>query len=72
MNVVLVLSSFGGIAAFLSAVVIVVRAIFKQVGATEDNTKALHELSDKFEKQSQIVNGHENRIGRLEERTRGL
>jgi hypothetical protein len=39
-----ILGSLGGIAAFFGAFGVVVRAIFRQVSATEDNTAALNRL----------------------------
>jgi hypothetical protein len=44
MSAVAILGSLGGIIAFIGAVVLVIRAIFKQIGAVEDNTRTLKEI----------------------------
>jgi hypothetical protein len=44
MDAALILSSLGGIVAFVTGVALVIRAILKNVNATRDNTKALEEL----------------------------
>jgi hypothetical protein len=41
-----VLSSIGGATAFIAAVWTVIRTVTGQVSATEDNTRAVRELSD--------------------------
>jgi hypothetical protein len=41
---VLILTSLGSIVAFITGVTLVIRAIFKNVTATRDNTNALHEV----------------------------
>lgn len=50
MTILYVLSSIGGATAFFAAVFTVVRAIAHQVSSTEDNTDALHQLTDKVTK----------------------
>lgn len=70
MNILLVLGSSGGIVAFLSAVVIIGRGIFRQVAATEDNTKALQGLTDEVHDLKTMTGSHETRITVLEDRDR--
>lgn len=74
MSVVLtILGALGGVVVFGGAVWTVIRAIFKQVGATEDNTKALHDLQRTVESlngrlndQDGRLHDHGERIARLE------
>lgn len=61
-----VLGSLGGLTAFGTAIWIVVRAIFRQVGATEDNTRALDELRSSVLKLDVQVDEHAQRLARLE------
>jgi hypothetical protein len=68
MNAVLVLAALGGGVSFLSAIVIIARAIFKQVNATEDNTEATKALSERMNKFVDQLNSHETRIKILEDR----
>jgi hypothetical protein len=70
MNAVLILSALGGGVSFLGAIVIIARAIFKQVSATEENTTATKELSDKMSRVMSQLNGHETRIRILEDRSK--
>jgi hypothetical protein len=69
-NAVLILAALGGGVSFLSAIVIIARAIFKQVNATEDNTEATKALSKQMETVVHQMNGHETRISMLEDRER--
>lgn len=71
-----ILSSLGGVAVFAGAVWAIVRAIARQVRATEDNTSALKTLAETQQKQTEkldgvviVVNQHGERIARLEGRT---
>lgn len=61
-----ILGSLGGIVAFVGAVWVIVRAILRNVSATEDNTKATSELSHEMRELRTIVNGHGERIAALE------
>lgn len=61
-----ILGSLGGITAFVTAVVFMVRSIVRQVGATEDNTAALKDLKDSVRELKAELSGHETRISRLE------
>lgn len=53
--------ALGGLAVFITAVVALARGIFRQVSATEDNTRAVNRLTSKLD-------DHETRISRLEGR----
>lgn len=61
-----ILGSLGGVAAFLGAMFVVVKAIFKQVRTTEDNTQALIGLRETIGKLDVLVDDHAQRIARLE------
>lgn len=63
-----VLGALGGGTAFLVAITVVVKAIFRQVKATEDNTQALNDLKDTVIKLDTVVDDHTVRIVRIEER----
>lgn len=63
-----ILGSVGGIVAFLTAIVIIGRGIFKQVDATEDNTRALKEMTAKVDQLFDKYNDHETRLRVLEDR----
>jgi hypothetical protein len=67
MNAVLaVLGALGGAAVFVTAVVAVIRAIFKQISATEANTVALQQMSGQMGNANGRLDNHETRISRLE------
>lgn len=66
--VVAILGSLSGIIVFLSAVVVVMRGIFKIVNATDENTQAVKDLGEDLRKMSDRINGHEIRIAVLEAR----
>ena len=68
MNVFVVLGSLGGLVAALGAIIILGRGIFRQVNATEDNTKALQDLTGKVDALFQSYSNHETRISVLEDR----
>ena len=70
MNIVVILSSSGGILAFISAIIFLGRGIFKQVNATEDNTEAVKQLTTEVTALKNGFNGHEVRITVLEDRDR--
>lgn len=55
----IVLTSLGGLVAFLSAALMIIRAVFRNVDATKDNTKAITGLTDK-------MTGVDKRVGQLE------
>jgi hypothetical protein len=65
-TVLAVLGSLGGLAAFGVAMWTIVRAIFKQVGATEDNTKALGDMRGALERLDNTVRSQGERISALE------
>lgn len=64
----LVLSSLGGIVTFVASIVLIIRVIFKQVHATEENTKASQRNTEVIEDLLQKFNNHEVRITVLETR----
>jgi hypothetical protein len=61
-----VLGSLGGVVAFSGAVWVIVRAIARNVQATEENTKATQGLSAEMREMRTVVNGHGERIASLE------
>lgn len=67
-NVLVTIGGVGGLVVLLTAIVVVGRGVFKQVSATEDNTKAVEDLTRKVDKLSGLYNGHETRIVVLEDR----
>jgi hypothetical protein len=64
--VLTILASLGGIVAFLAAVTTVIRAIFRQVRATEDLTKAVTELRIALNRQDDRIAALGERVARLE------
>jgi hypothetical protein len=67
MNTVLaVLAALGGGVVFIGAVVAVIRAIFKQISATNANTAATQELSKQLGSVNGRLDNHETRISHLE------
>lgn len=72
MDTTIILSSLGGIVAFLCAVTVIARGIFRQVTATEANTKALNELSNKFDLMDVRMNSHDTAIAILNDRIKRL
>jgi hypothetical protein len=65
-----VTSALGGVIVFLSALVVTIRSIFKQIGTVEKNTAAVRELSSKIERISGTLINHEHRITVLEEKAK--
>ncbi len=63
-----ILGSLGGVVAFLGAIAVIVRAISRQVGATESNTKALLDLKATVQKLDSTVDDQNVRLVRVEER----
>lgn len=61
-----VMGALGGITAFLGAVWVVVRAIFRQSSVTRDNTDAVTELSGHVKDLSREFHGLAERVARLE------
>lgn len=70
MDVIALFGSLGGIVAVLGAILILGRGVFRQVSATEDNTKALQDLTGRVESLFQLYSNHETRISVLEDRSR--
>lgn len=63
-----VVAALGGLVVFIGAIWAVVRGIFKQVGATEDNTTAVENLTSQIEKLQRTVTDQGERLARLEGR----
>jgi hypothetical protein len=61
-----VLGSLGGIAAIIAAVWVIVRAIFRQVHATEDATAAINRLGVKVDRLEGTLSDLRERVARLE------
>jgi hypothetical protein len=68
MNALIVFGGAGGVVAIVAAVVAVGRGVFRQVGATEDNTTALRALTAELQQVKSTLTGHETRIAILEDR----
>lgn len=68
MPVLIALGGGGGVCVLLTAIMVVGRGVFRQVGATEDNTKALKELTGQVDALFQRLSDHETRIAVLEDR----
>ena len=68
MNVLIAIGGVSGVVVLLTSVVVIGRGIFRQVNATEDNTRAIKELSGKVDTLSSGYNGHEIRLTVLEDR----
>lgn len=68
MTVALIISSLGGITAFITVVAIVIRAIFRIVNTTEENTEAVKANTRAINEILGRLNGHDTRLGILEDR----
>jgi hypothetical protein len=62
------IGGIGGLVVLLTSIVVIGRAIFRQVTATEENTRAVRELAASVGKLDQMFNNHETRITVLEDR----
>lgn len=62
------LGGIGGILLVLTTIVVIGRAIFRQVNATEENTAALGKLTTRVDAAFQVQSDHETRITVLEDR----
>jgi hypothetical protein len=69
-NATLIISSLGGIIAFLTVVAMAIRATFRIVNTTEDNTDALKENTNAINQIISRLNHHETRLGILEDRVK--
>lgn len=65
-----IISSLGGIVAFLGLVGLIIRAIFRQINATEDNTTAVRNLTRQVEALNTKVGELEKKVIILEDRIR--
>jgi len=65
-----VLGSLGGVVAFCGAMWVVVRAVFKNINAVEDNTDAVKKLTERLDKHDDLFVSQGERIARLEGRNR--
>lgn len=67
MNMVLtVFGALGGLVVFIGAIWTIVRAIFRQVNATEDNTQALSKMGASLDRLDNTVRAQGERISALE------
>lgn len=62
-----ILGALGGGTAFVTLCIVTLRAIFKQVNATNDNTDAVGKLTKSVDDLSAKFSGHETRITILED-----
>jgi hypothetical protein len=63
-----VVAALGGLVVFVGAIWAVVRGIFRQIGATEDNTDAINRLNDNIARLEKTTKDQGERIARLEGR----
>jgi hypothetical protein len=66
--VLAILGSLGGIVAFCGAIWVIVKAGFRQVSATEENTKALGRMTDAIGKLDTRVDQHDIDIAVLKDK----
>jgi hypothetical protein len=64
------IGGISGIVVLLSAIVVIGRGIFRQVNATEENTRALQGLSEKMVHMETMYQNHETRLTVLEDRVK--
>ncbi len=65
-HLALVFGMLSGATVFAGGVWALLRGIFRQVGATEDNTRALNDLTGRVNGMVSQVENHAERISRLE------
>lgn len=61
-----ILGALGGVVVFAGAIITIIKGIFRQVHATEENTKALNALSNTVTGLDSRLDDHAQRIARLE------
>jgi hypothetical protein len=66
-----ILGALGGVAAFTAGVWAMLRGAFRMANATDANTRATRELTQRLERLTSQVDGHGERLARLEGRGRG-
>ena len=66
-----VLGSLGGIVAFVGAMWVIIRAVFRNISAVEDNTDAVRQLTQRLDKHDDMFMVQGERIARLEGRQHG-
>ena len=66
----LVLSSLGGIVAFVGGVIVLARAVVRAIGAFKENTKEIQALSRKFTETMALVSQHTIDLEILKDRIR--
>jgi len=66
-----VLGSLGGIVAFAGAMWVIIRAVFRNINAVEDNTDAVKKLTERMDKHDGMFMSYGERIARLEGRRDG-
>jgi hypothetical protein len=67
---VLILSSLGGIVAFITGIFFIIRAITHLITATRDNTKALVEVKETLTTLGSTVDQHAITLAILEDRSK--
>lgn len=67
-SILAILGALGGLVVFGTAIITIVRGIFRQVNATEKNTEALNSLSTVVSNIDTRIDDHAQRISRLEGR----
>lgn len=70
MNATLILSSLGGIVAFIAVVATAIKAIFRLVNSINANTDSNHELKKSLDEVIARVNSHDTDIQVLKDRFR--
>jgi hypothetical protein len=65
-SVVGILGALGGVAAFIGLLAVMVRGLFSQIHAIEDNTRALNDLRLQLQTVDGRADEFERRISRLE------
>lgn len=66
-----ILGSLGGIVAFITAIVLVIRSVARQVSSTEDNTAAIKEASEEIKALKVAVSDLKNTVNVQAERIAG-
>jgi hypothetical protein len=67
-EILAILGSLGGVAAFITAIYVIIKAAFGQVNATKENTKALNRVSDTIDKLDKRVDQHDIDIAVIKDR----
>lgn len=68
MVIIEAISALGGLVAFIGAIVLIVRSIFRLVDSNDDNTIAVKTLTNEVKELNQHCQDMDRRIARLEGR----